>query len=146
MATISSTWSFDSQLPLKACGIDSETIERFVDCDPPPKHSMPFIFTEREYRHAFSLPEPQAGLCAAFCCKEALRKALGEPYNYTDCEIEWHAGSEQHKLILDTNLREQHGILDASAIIRANPLDGDQLIAVVYLFEARTLEENDNDK
>ena len=135
MATTSSTWNFSTDLPLKSCGIDTETIDRFSRCAPPPEHSMPFVFSKREYDHAFSLPEPSRGLCAAFCCKEAFRKALAEPYNYTDIELEWHPGDEEHKLVLDAKLKEQHGILDASAIIKKNPADGDQLIALVCLFE-----------
>jgi len=32
------------------------------------------------------LSDPAAGLCAAFCVKEAMYKAIGLPYNFTDCE------------------------------------------------------------
>ncbi len=33
------------------------------------------------------LPDIAKALCAAFCVKEAMRKAVGRPYSFTDCEF-----------------------------------------------------------
>ena len=38
-------------------------------------------------KHIFSKTEIEKLLCASFCCKEALYKAIGTPYNFNECEF-----------------------------------------------------------
>ena len=71
---------------LLGCGIDAERVQRFSKL-PGRERPWPLVFTPREVAHARSLPEPAEALCAAFCCKEALFKALPRPFNFTDCEL-----------------------------------------------------------
>jgi hypothetical protein len=48
---------------------------------------LPMVFSQKEARHIQSLPDRALGLCSAFCCKEAVFKALGSPFNFTECEL-----------------------------------------------------------
>ncbi len=45
------------------------------------------VFTEREVRHADASADPPRALCAAFCVKEALFKAVGGPFDPLGCEV-----------------------------------------------------------
>ena len=60
-------------------GIDIEEIERFknktVEND---SHFLERIFTEKEISYCFSKTKPAQHLCARFCAKEAVIKALSD--------------------------------------------------------------------
>lgn len=85
--TTSLTWTCNSCVPCVGCGIDSEHIDRFVQWENSKPDFLPFVFTKSEKSYCKKLSIPAVGLCAAFCTKEALRKALHNPYNFTDCEF-----------------------------------------------------------
>ena len=87
METISSTWSSERPYRLLGCGVDLETVDRFRNLSTGRDVPMPFVFTTNEIAHARQQAETARALCVCFSCKEAVRKALGAPYNYTECEI-----------------------------------------------------------
>lgn len=100
------------------CGVDAERVERFRDLtgpgSPPP---WPLLFTDRETAHALALPDPALGLCAAFCVKEAVVKALGVPIDYRDCELFFSPPEGVQKIDLSLGFIEEHGIFEAVARI-----------------------------
>jgi phosphopantetheinyl transferase (holo-ACP synthase) len=119
---------------LLACGVDAEQVSRFAKLvgDPRP---WPQIFSAREAAHAAGLGDPAAGLCASFCCKEALVKALESAFPYPECELLYQPGREEQELILSAGIRERHHITQARARLLA-PREG-ELAAVVSLYGER---------
>jgi phosphopantetheinyl transferase (holo-ACP synthase) len=116
---------------LVSCGIDSERIGRFERWASSGAGFMPFVFTKKERSRCARLDHPAAGLCAAFCVKEALFKALGRPYNFTDCEFLLGRGKAKSSFSVSRRLaREFRGFLPVAKILR--PVSG-HITAVVYL-------------
>ena len=128
----SSTWSFDAPGRLVGCGIDAERPVRFVELAEE-EHPLPLVFTSSESEHARSTRDPPRSLAAAFCCKEALRKALGIPYDWRDCELFWRPGERRLPIRLAPSLIDEHALSDAVAFISASPDDG-EVVVVSYLF------------
>ena len=131
MATAFSTWTSEAPLRLAGCGIDAEQLDRFqkfADGARP----WPFVYSDREIAHNRSLPWPAAGFCAAFCCKEALYKALSAPYTFTECEVlaEWE--SEAPRLLLSSSLCEKRNISGASVHLHWTPWR--ECVAEVHVF------------
>lgn len=116
---------------LLGCGIDSEKINRFETVARESDHPFPFIFLKAELDHCRSLADSAKGLCAAFCCKEALRKAIAAPYNYTDCEALFDECRQTISLKVAESLKREAGIGEVEADIRYNPLDTGEFIVVV---------------
>ena len=130
MATTSLTWTFSSCCRLVSCGVDAERVGRFGRWAIAGAGFMPFVFTKKERSHCRGLDHPAAGLCAAFCVKEALYKALGRPYNFTDCEFLLGRGKAKSSFSVSRRLaREFRGILPVAKILR--PVSG-HITAVVY--------------
>ena len=100
---------------------------------------MPFVFTKRELDHCSTLADPAAGLCRSFCCKEAVFKALGIPYRFTDCELLSGDGDNECDIGISPDLRRQFAIRRARALIRNS--DGEVVVAV-YLFGGSLPMEN----
>jgi phosphopantetheinyl transferase (holo-ACP synthase) len=109
-------WRCSAAEPLVGCGIDAETIARF-DRWTPPLSPPPFLFSDAEAAHCAGLDDPAIGLCAAFCAKEALFKALGRPYNFPDCQLLWRRSVRQYELRLDPALGREAGVWAAWARI-----------------------------
>jgi phosphopantetheinyl transferase (holo-ACP synthase) len=116
---------------LLGCGIDSEKIRRFEKIARENGHPFPFVFTKHEIDHCQSLASPAQGLCAAFCCKEALRKALAAPYNFTDCEALFNESDRTVTLQLAEGLKREACIEEIQADVMPHPLDAGELIVVV---------------
>jgi phosphopantetheinyl transferase (holo-ACP synthase) len=133
METTSSTWSFSSSRRLIACGIDSERIDRFRGWASEPARAPSFVFTGREIGHACGLADAALGLCASFCCKEAVFKALGGPYDFTDCEFFMNEDEEPARIHLSEGLRSKHRVREALAAVRRERLEAGELIVVAYL-------------
>ena len=87
----SSTWTSDERATLLGVGIDAERVDRF-ERSRPTGNPLPLVFSDREVEHATVSSEPAAALCAAWCFKEALFKALGRPFDPR--EAEWLAGDQ----------------------------------------------------
>ncbi len=101
-------WRVKGDEVLIGCGIDSEHIARFAKWGTDREEASPFVFSEKELEYCFTLDDPAIGLCTSFCCKEALYKALEQPYDFTSCEFFWHPSLKKHQLILDDELRNRH--------------------------------------
>ena len=98
---------------------------------------LPLVFTEREVRHARTLPDPAAALCACLACKEAVLKALGEAYNFVDCEFFPDMSEGLRPIELADGLRRDRSIGDARAMLRLDQAGCGELIVVAYLFRLR---------
>ena len=85
MATTFRRWTIDAPLRLAGCGVDAERADRFAAMVGESGHPFPFVFSWREIAFARANKQPAACLAASFCCKEAVLKALGEPYDFTQC-------------------------------------------------------------
>lgn len=121
--------------PLRGAGVDAERVERFAELAHGPR-PWPLVFSAREAAHLMSLPDPAWGFCAAFCCKEALCKALGEPYPFPACEVLARPGQEEQELRVDPELRERHGIGAVVArVLVDHRADRGELVAAVCLFD-----------
>jgi phosphopantetheinyl transferase (holo-ACP synthase) len=133
MATTSLPLVFESFLALAGCGIDCEKTSRIESIIGTDDHPFPFVFTRPEIDHCRRLANPARGLNAAFCCKEALYKALCRPYNFTECEVFFDEESFAVTVRTSEAFRNENGFLELTAAITQNPLDNDELIASVYL-------------
>jgi phosphopantetheine--protein transferase-like protein len=103
-----STWTCEATGQLLGCGVDAEKIERFAHGVIGGHDPWPLVFTQREIEHCRSLDDPALGLCAAFCAKEALIKALGVPIDYRHCELLFQSEQEAPRIRLDPALKEEH--------------------------------------
>jgi phosphopantetheinyl transferase (holo-ACP synthase) len=130
--TTSSTWSSESGWPLRGCGVDLERIARFERLARPDDERWPLVFSARELDHARTLGDPARGLCAAFCCKEALFKALGAMFEYPECELLYDPATERQTPLLAAALAARHGIADCAAWVK--PWGEGECLGVVYLF------------
>ena len=133
METTSSTWTFEEDVPLLACGVDSEQIERFrgMDLEGNP---MPLVFTDREVARAAASERPERVLCACYCCKEAVLKALKEPYDFADCELILEGAADRERIGLAEALMARRGISRAVARILPEADGEEEVTLVVYLF------------
>jgi phosphopantetheinyl transferase (holo-ACP synthase) len=131
MAIKSFPWNSEPAMMLLGCGIDSEKIRRFEKVACESGHPFPFIFSKAEIDHCRSMTDPAQGLCAAFCCKEALRKAIATPYNFTDCEVMFDERGSTVSLQLAEGLKREACIGEIQADVMPNPLDAEELIVVV---------------
>jgi phosphopantetheinyl transferase (holo-ACP synthase) len=130
--TTSLTWTFNSCRDLVSCGIDSEHIHRFSRWALQKGHFLPFLFTNNEIAHCRKLQDPAVGLCAAFCVKEALFKALKRPYHVTGCEFLYSPALEKSRFLFSKGLAKNlSGTLPCVKIVRHY---AKQITAIVYLF------------
>jgi len=127
-------WSTQTNLRLLGCGIDSEKFARFAGSAFEEPHPMPLVFSRREVAHARTLPDPAMGLCACFCSKEAMFKALGEPYDFTRCELFPDRWGQRAELRLGEELCRQYGIAESSASVRSELEEEGETVVVVYIF------------
>lgn len=128
-------WTCEVQGRLLGCGIDAEAVGRFRRDLGGQDDPWEAIFTEREIAHARSLADPAFGLCASFCCKEAVIKALGTSLDYRECELLFSLkGPEQH-LELAPALCLEREIRGWSARVEVSGAPGqEECVASVCLF------------
>jgi phosphopantetheine--protein transferase-like protein len=119
---------------LRGCGVDLERVARFERLAAPDAESWPLVFSAREIDHARSLDDPARALCAAFCCKEALTKALGTIFDYPECELLFDPTSEHQQPLLAPRLRSEHAIADCAVLVRAWGEGDGECLAVVTCF------------
>jgi phosphopantetheine--protein transferase-like protein len=129
----SSTRGCDPRAPLVGCGVDCEAIARFAPMLAAEEHPMPLVFTRAEIDRARALPGPARALCACFCAKEAVFKALSAPYNFTDCELFLNA-DDTAELRLAPPLAKERGIASATVEIRDLEEAERVVMALVFLF------------
>ena len=133
---ISLTWNYKISRKLIACGIDAEQVERFAPYAASDEHPMPFVFSGDEIKHFKELANPVKGFCAAFCCKEALYKAISQHYNFPDCELFLSGNNAWQILKLSNQLCEELKIDTAIARINFIPYSSYmECLATVYVFK-----------
>jgi len=111
--------------------VDCEEIARFAPMLAAEAHPMPLVFTRAEVDRARALPAPARALCACFCAKEAVFKALRTPYNFTDCELLLGA-EDTAELRLTPALAAEHGIGSSTIdVCDVEEADGAVMVVVV---------------
>jgi phosphopantetheinyl transferase (holo-ACP synthase) len=141
MAITLSTWSFETSSRLLGVGVDSEKVHRFDNLQEDGEHPLPFVFSKKEVVHNRTLKRPSAGFCMCFCCKEAVLKAIGAPYNFSECEI-FPPQEKEHtfspiEISMSEQLKYDYGIDTGVCVCDENSLNDEEIIAVVYLFRDR---------
>jgi phosphopantetheinyl transferase (holo-ACP synthase) len=129
----SSTWTCDVPSPLIACGVDCESVARFAAWAAPDGRPPSRIFSAREVEFVRMLPDPAAGLCACFGCKEAVLKGFGEPYRMAECELFPDPSRTEHEIELSADLRRRHGVARAIAAVRPEGRERGEVVVVAYL-------------
>jgi phosphopantetheine--protein transferase-like protein len=128
---ISSTRRCEPSAPLLGCGVDCEEIARFAPMLAAEAHPMPLVFTRAEVDHSRTTPFPARALCASFCAKEAIFKAIGGPYDFTDCEL-FLSPDDTAELRLSPSLAAEHGIGATEVeIFDVEETDGAVMVVVV---------------
>lgn len=90
------------------------------------------VFSPRELTHARAAGDGARALCASFCAKEALLKALRTPFSPVECELCYEPGDERQELGLSWTLRHEHGIAEAQVRVSFSA-DG-ECRTLVHLF------------
>jgi hypothetical protein len=130
----SSRWISSPPRRLRLCGVDAEKIERFSRLSRAKGHPMPFVFSAQEMYFCRSLPDPCVGLCASFCCKEAVFKALGRPYDMAQCRLLYRSGQALQPVHVGIALRDEFGLSEARALVRRGRTGSGELVVAVYLY------------
>ena len=128
------TFNSESNYHLIGCGIDGETIARFAKLE---KEDRPFpmVFSSDEIEHIKSLANQALGFCASFCCKEAAYKALGQPLNFTECELFFNPHKTLQRPKLSLPGTDNPTINDCTVrFLRPQP---EEMVAVVHLYGRR---------
>lgn len=126
----SSTWTFETGRRLIGCGVDAERPARFEKLvgEKTPWH---LVYSEREVAHVRGLPNQALGFCAAFCCKEAVVKAVEDSFPFSECEVFYEPDGTAN-LSLSSRFSQEWGVQAADVRI-SRPTD-EEVVAVVYLF------------
>jgi phosphopantetheine--protein transferase-like protein len=133
MATTSSTFNYKKSGRLIGAGLDIEQIHRFNSPLFSGLHPFPFLFSKKEYQFCDASKSRALVLCAAFCAKEALFKAIGKPYAFSDCQLFWDGKSKDCELQLSKNLKTEFGITEALVQIKKHIPQKDYLSVSVFL-------------
>jgi len=94
---------------VRGIGLDAEQVARFEKLaagDKPWRH----VYSAREAAHLAAQPQAAQAFCAAFCCKEAFYKALGEFYSFPEFECLYRHGVPEQEFVLAPALKERQAI------------------------------------
>ncbi len=118
---------------VQGIGLDAEQVARFEKLaagDKPWRH----VYSAREAEHLAAQPQAAQAFCAAFCCKEALCKALGQAYSFPQFECLYRSGAPEQEFVLAPELKDRHGIDELRVRIDARFLDErGEFVVEVYL-------------
>lgn len=120
----------------RGIGIDAEQVSRF-DKFAAGAQPWRFVYSAREARHLAAQPQVARAFCAAFCCKEAFCKALGESYAFPELECLYVPGVREPEIVFAPGLKERHGIANVEARIDEQFL-GERGEVVVEVYLVRT--------
>jgi len=99
---------------------------------------MPFVFSKPEIDFARDSESPARCLSICFGCKEALMKAIGEPYDFTGCELfpreDAGAAEPEWEIELSSELKKTHGIRRASCRAVVATGAGGTVTSAVFAF------------
>ncbi len=102
----------DEQRPpvfLRGIGVDAEQVSRFAKLaagDKPWRH----VYSPREAGHLAAQPQAALAFCFAFCCKEALCKALGAAYAFPEFECLYRPDALEQEILLAPGFRERQAL------------------------------------
>ena len=119
---------------LAGVGVDAEEVRRFEKLA---VGSQPWrlVFSPGEAERLAVQPRPALAFCAAFCCKEAFCKALGERYPFVELECRFSAGADALEVVPSAGLRERFGIAGVRVRLRGHYVDErGECVAEVCLF------------
>lgn len=114
--------------------MDAETIARFsryTDQNGP----LPMVFSRKEVQYIRNLPDKALALCSSFCCKEAVFKALGSPFNFTECELFYIPGLSLQRPVL--SLSQQRDVLITDCTAKFLSIRAGEQVVMVHLFGRR---------
>ena len=118
---------------MRGIGLDAEQVARFEKLaagDKPWRH----VYSAREAAHLAAQPRAAQAFCAAFCCKEAFCKALGEAYSFPEFECLYRSGAPELEFVLAPSLKERHGIEEVRVRIDTQFLgERGEFVVEVYL-------------
>jgi phosphopantetheinyl transferase (holo-ACP synthase) len=121
------------QRPQRGIGLDAEQVARFEKLaagDKPWRH----VYSAREAAHLAAQPQAARAFCAAFCCKEALCKALGGAYAFPEFECLYLPGAPEQEFVPAPGLKERQGIGEVRVKIDEQFLvDRGEFVVEVYL-------------
>ena len=121
---------------LPGIGLDAEQVarfEKFAAGESPWR----LVYSAREAGHLAGQPRPARAFCAAFCCKEAFCKALGESYSFPQLECLHRAGAAEQEIVLPQGLKERHGIEEVRVRFDEQFLEErGEFVVEVYLIRA----------
>jgi phosphopantetheinyl transferase (holo-ACP synthase) len=130
----SSKWICESARALRGFGADCESIARFAELLSRETHPLPSAFTVEDVARARSSRDPARSLCAAFCAKEAVAKAVGALYDLTACELLSGGEEGEGELRLRDAFRREHGVAFGRAAVREVPGAPGEILVVACLF------------
>ena len=130
---------------MRGIGLDAEQVARFEKLAAG-EQPWRLVYSAREAEHLAAQPQAAQAFCAAFCCKEALCKALGEFYSFPEFECLYRPGAPEQEFVLAPGLKERHGIEEVRVRIDEQFLgERGEFVVEVYLirrqpggFPART--------
>ena len=118
---------------MRGIGLDAEQVARFEKLaagDKPWRH----VYSAREAAHLAAQPQAARAFCAAFCCKEAFCKALGEFYSFPEFECLYRPGAPEQEFVLAPALKERHAIEEVRVRIDERFLgERGEFVVEVYL-------------
>ena len=94
---------------MRGIGIDAEQVSRFEKFAAG-ERPWRLVYSAREARHLAAQPQAARAFCAAFCCKEAFYKALGEFYPFPEFECLYLPGAPEQEFVLSPGLQERRGV------------------------------------
>lgn len=124
------TWSSEPGLLLRGIGIDIEDPRRFEAFEPS-ETPLPFVFSPKELAAAATAACRAEYLCSIFVIKEALRKALGGPYDYAACDVTVSEGGASLRL---GRWATEHAITSVRVHLDPGSKRGQEIVAEVFLF------------
>lgn len=93
---------------LRSVGIDAEQVARF-DKFASGEKPWRLVYSPREAEHLAAQPRVALAFCAAFCCKEAFYKALGEHFAFPELECFYRPDALEQEILPSPALVERLG-------------------------------------
>jgi phosphopantetheinyl transferase (holo-ACP synthase) len=119
---------------LAGVGVDAEQVRRFEKLaagDRPWR----LVYSAGEAEHLAAQPRAGLAFCAAYCCKEAFCKALGERFPFTECACRFPAGARGPEVVLAPELVERHQIAGVRVRLHERyPGDRGECVVEAHLF------------
>jgi len=124
-----------TRVPL-GIGLDAEQVTRFEKLADGSRPPWRLVYSAREAAHLAAQPQAARAFCVAFCCKEALYKALGEHYPFPKFECLYRAGAPEPEVVLAPDVKASHGIGEVRVRVDERFLaERGEFVVEVYLIQ-----------